>query len=140
MSESETLRMTRQRKLILRELQRQRTHPTADELHHAIRKRLPKISLATVYRNVKTLCELGLLKRVDVPGFQTRYDAFLEPHHHIRCVECGRVDDLECCPVCTVARAAERVAQGTDYEILDHTLEFTGICPNCRKKRKSGST
>ena len=136
MKDADDLRMTRQRQVILEELQKERAHPTADELFKSIRKRLPRISLATVYRNLKILCELDLLRRIDVPGFQSRYDAFLEPHHHIHCVKCGRVDDLECCPVCAVAQASDQVAERTDYEILGHHLEFIGVCPACKKKRR----
>ena len=84
------LRMTPQRRVILELLTAQRWHPTADELFHAVRRRLPRISLATVYRNLDLLAQTGHVLRLDPPEGPRRFDGFTEGHTHARCSRCGR--------------------------------------------------
>ncbi len=67
-------RMTNQRRVILEELKKLRSHPTAEDLHQLVRRRLPKISMATVYRNLEILCSEGLAQKMDVAGPQRRFD------------------------------------------------------------------
>ena len=65
--------MTRQRPVILEELKNLTTHPTADELYSMVRRRLPRISLGTVYRNLEILSEMGLAQKLESAGAQRRY-------------------------------------------------------------------
>lgn len=123
-------RMTQQRQVILEELSRVCSHPTADEIYGMVRKRLPKISLGTVYRNLELLAEAGRIRKLDVGGTQKRFDGRSEDHYHIRCVKCGRVDDIEIPTTIEVERAARDLS---DYDIIGHCLLFSGICPACRK-------
>jgi Fur family ferric uptake transcriptional regulator len=126
----EDIRMTSQRRAILEFLKSVTHHPSADEVHAAVRRRVPAISLATVYRNLETLCERGLIGKVYVAGAPKRFDADLSAHYHLRCVRCGRVEDAPGAP----ARALERRVRGlTDFEILGHGVEFYGLCPACRR-------
>jgi len=126
-----TLRLTRQRAIILEELKRTRTHPTADEVYATVRRRLPRISLGTVYRNLEVLSRLGLVRRLTLGGSPRRYDGTVEDHCHIRCVDCGRVEDVE------LAASQDEVGALVAYspfEIIGHHIEFTGICPECAKQ------
>jgi len=125
--------MTRQRRVILDEIRQVRTHPTADEVYELVRKRLPRISLGTVYRNLETLSEWGLIQKLDLAGSQRRFDGNTNLHYHVRCTYCGRVDDLAIEPI----GAIEQV-MGTrgEYLITGYHLEFTGICPTCRHTQK----
>lgn len=125
------LRMTHQREIILDELQRCKSHPTADELYDRIKKKLPRISLATVYRNLEILSETGLIKKLEISGRQKRFDWNSGHHNHVHCIRCHRVDDifLPEMPV-TAVEPIER--QG--YTILDCTIEFFGLCPKCQKQ------
>ena len=66
-------RMTRQRRVILEEIRRTNSHPAADEIYERVRKRLPRISLGTVYRNLDVLCELGEIQRLELSGAMKRY-------------------------------------------------------------------
>ena len=84
--------MTRQRRVILQELQKVTTHPTADQVYDMVRKKLPRISLATVYRNLDLLAQDGLISKLD-GGAQLRFDGNPADHYHIRCTRCQRVDD-----------------------------------------------
>ena len=85
--------MTQQRKVILEELKKTNSHPGADEIYERVRKRLPQISLGTVYRNLEILSELGEIQNLELGGGLKRFDSNPKKHYHIRCIRCGRVDD-----------------------------------------------
>lgn len=125
------LRMTTQRQVILEELSKVKTHPTANELYDMVRKRLPHIGLGTVYRNLELMADCGMILKVEVGGTQKRFDATTDDHYHIRCSACGRVDDIDM-PV--IEDFAARASTASPYLILGHHVEFTGICEDCQKK------
>lgn len=125
-------RMTIQKALILETLKKLKTHPTADELYSILRKSLPKISLGTVYRNLEALSEQGIIRKLDGIDSQKRFDGDLTNHYHIKCVECGKVGDIHVSPISLPIE----VIKHTDYKILDHDLELTGICHTCQKLEK----
>ena len=127
-------RMTHQRQVILEEVRRVNTHPTADEVYEMVRKRLPRISLGTVYRNLETLSTLGLIQKIGPPSNLMRFDGKTDNHYHIRCVSCGRVEDA---PMIDSLDSVEKAIRSqSEYSILGHKLEFIGICPRCEEKRK----
>ena len=126
-------RHTQQRKAILEELQKVSSHPTAVGLYEIVRRRLPKISLGTVYRNLELLTQAGLVQKLESGG-EARFDGNVEQHDHLRCVSCGRVDDLHCPPLDLWG------AGGNDwggYKITGHRLEFLGVCPRCQNRQRS---
>jgi Fur family ferric uptake transcriptional regulator len=122
------LRMTKQRAIILEELRKARTHPTADEIYSRVRLRLPRISLGTVYRNLDTLSKAGLIARLQCGGVAKRYDGCIESHCHVRCEVCGRVEDMDIAPSADLER---NLSDKTSYRITGHRIEFTGVCPEC---------
>ncbi len=122
-------RMTRQRSVILEQLQQMRTHPTADELYVAVRRQLPNVSLGTIYRNLDVLARSGCVHKLDSSGGQARFDAELSPHHHVRCRDCGRIDDVAITPEMTI-HPPKISMRG--FEIEDYRVEFEGRCPDCR--------
>jgi len=122
-------RNTGQRQVIMEELSKSASHPTAGELFELVRKRLPRISLGTVYRNLDVLSKTGVIKRLETSGREARFDAVQDQHHHVRCSRCGRVSDLVEPPVIEVGGKVE-VSNG--WEIHEHRIEFIGICPECR--------
>ncbi len=126
-------RTTVQRMAVLEELKKMLTHPTADELYTKVKHKLSGISLSTVYRNLEILCEEGLIKRLQFSSGQTRYDATMSTHHHIRCVKCGRVGDID---FEQTQRIIELANKKSGYAVLDCKLEFIGICPKCQKNEK----
>ncbi len=123
------LRMTTQRQVILEELQHLRTHPTAGELCQIVRKRLPRISLGTVYRNLEILSRSGVIQKIDVAGAEMRFDGDVSNHYHLRCLQCGRVADVEMEPF---QGLEDRLAEVSEFTVLGHRLEFMGICPHCQ--------
>ena len=126
---SEVMRNTRQRQVIVEELRKVTSHPTAVELYEVARRRLPKLSLATVYRNLERMAAEGLIRKLDLGGGEKRFDADLRRHHHVRCVECGRVDDVY---EAVAAPAKARHDRLSGYHIIGHRLEYIGICPACQ--------
>jgi len=123
--------MTRQRKVILEELLKQNAHPSADEIHQMVRRRMPKISLGTVYRNLELLAHIGKIQKLELSGALKRYDWNTNKHYHIRCVCCDRVDDA---PIAPLNQLENDLYGATVFEIIGHNLEFTGLCPECSKK------
>jgi len=126
--------MTRQRRAILEALRRLESHPTGDEVYRAARRRLPHISLGTVYRNLELLSGRGIIRKLDVAGSQRRFDAKLETHDHIRCLACGRLDDVTLKPRVSDAGISRQLP---GYQVLGHHLEVVGLCPECRTKRRT---
>jgi Fur family ferric uptake transcriptional regulator len=124
------IRMTTQRQILLEELTKA-NHPTACELYDIVRKRLPRIGLGTVYRNLELMAEGGIILKLEVGGSQKRFDADTEPHYHIRCSVCSKVENIEMDVIYDLVKAA---AKKTSYKIVRHHVEFTGICPECQKK------
>ncbi len=126
------LKLTKQRQIILEELQKVRSHPAADEVYALVRRRLPRISLATVYRNLEVLAEAGLIQKLTLAGSQKRFDGTVENHYHIRCLKCGRVDDVAL-ELLTLGEEGPDFLNG--YQCLGHRLEFLGICPHCQEEQ-----
>lgn len=124
-------RMTHQRKVILEELRKVHSHPSADEIYEMVRKRLPRISLGTVYRNLEILSDNGEIQKLELGCSQKRFDGVADDHYHIRCIHCDRVADAP--PELDVAINHESNI-ATEFKIIGHKLEFIGICPDCSNK------
>ena len=124
-------RITTQRQVILEELRKLNTHPSADEIYKVVRRRLPRISLGTVYRNLEVLSALGKIQKLELSGSLKRFDWNTKKHYHIRCVRCNRVDDA---PIAPLNQLENDLYKATVFEIIGHNLEFIGFCPECSKK------
>ncbi len=126
--------MTAQRRAVLEALASVDTHPTAAEVYEMVREELPDVSQGTVYRNLRKLIELGYAQELDYGPGASRFDATIDPHYHVRCVQCGRVEDLpierEPAPRIDEARKA-----ADDWDISGHRVEFMGLCPTCRENQ-----
>lgn len=125
-----SIRNTRQRQVILEELRNCRLHPTTADLYDRVRRRLPHISLGTVYRNLERLVDTGLARKLDFAGTTARYDGKLDRHYHVRCQNCRRIDDVA---PADYNPPALRPGNLNGYKILDHRLEFIGICKSCQQ-------
>ena len=123
-------RMTRQREVILEEIRKAKRHPSADEVYEMVRKRLPRISLGTVYRNLEILSEIGEIQKLEF-GDLKRFDWNPNKHYHIRCLNCGRVDDAPIAPLKTIE---DELYGSTVYTIFGHRLVFEGLCPTCTRQ------
>ena len=120
--------------MILEELQKLTSHPTAPDLYGIVRKRLPKISLGTVYRNLELLTRHNVIKKLDLSGSVAHFDGNLTHHYHVRCSCCDQVDDLYELPVNIINNEFE---SPSGYRILGYRIEFIGLCPSCREKQET---
>ena len=123
-------RFTEQRAAVFRFLASTDIHPSADEVFLAVRKELPGISLATVYKSLETLVGCGLAVKLTYSDGSARYDGRTDPHHHARCVSCGRVQDV---PGQLSQGDLESLGSGLDeFSLQGYRLELTGYCKECR--------
>ncbi len=126
------MRMTSQRKAILETMSHLRTHPTADELYAILKPKMPKISLATVYRNLEVLASQGFVKKLSLGGSaQKRFDGNPEPHWHVHCVKCGRIGDVE---VKKDFNPIQDITMASGFDVQNFQIEFWGICPDCKEE------
>lgn len=122
-------RMTRQREVVLDELSRTKDHPKADEIYQMVRRKLPHISFGTVYRNLRLLKELGLVRELSYGKNFSRYEAYFNNHQHFTCKTCGRVMDID--EPLTVSTQGIIVG-GRTMDVDEYRLEFYGTCDECR--------
>ena len=123
------VRQSRQRDVVLEIVRSTMDHPTADWVYKRARRRLPRISLGTVYRNLKQLAGLGLIREIQASGNAGRFDGNIGRHYHIRCLGCERLSDL---PLSVSRRLEEEAGRATSYRILGHEVEVQGLCPLCQ--------
>ncbi len=126
-------RFTMQRRHVYDALMAKRDHPTAVEVFMRAQKRMPSISLATVYNCLETLTQCGLVRHVNHDRAPSRYCPNLEPHGHFFCEECSAVFDV---PLQRPARLAQAWALPENAVVSHHEAGFRGLCAACAKKTK----
>ena len=122
-------RQTRQRALIFSIVASARSHPTAEWIHRKARRRMPRLSLGTVYRNLQVLEQEGRIRALDAWGRTTRYDADLSDHYHFLCEGCGAIFDVE--KPESGDRRVQDLIREEGFSVTGHRLEFRGLCPDC---------
>jgi Fe2+ or Zn2+ uptake regulation protein len=120
-------RPTRQRRALYAALLGRTDHPTAEALHRSVRRRLPGLSLATVYTTLEVLAAAGLVARIAAPDGVARYDARIDVHDHRRCLGCDRIEDFNRLPGASVLEAFH--APG--FQATDYRIEVVGYCAAC---------
>lgn len=120
---------TRQREAVFDYLHSVEHHPTADEVYLAVKKRLPKISLATVYKNLEALVECGAASKLTYGDSAARYDIRTDHHYHARCLACGKVSDVD--PV-EGEEWLKGIKPQKGFAVSDYRLELLGHCRECR--------
>jgi len=127
-------RLTPQRLAVLRTLIGSDQHPSVEQIYRRVRQDFPTTSLATVYNTLE--CLKGLREVIELPlGGGSRYDGRRpEPHAHLICTACSRIEDLDI----DLPGAAQAVAQERGYTDVRHRLEFYGICPACQEGSQIG--
>ena len=131
------LRLTRQRRKVYDALLARRDHPTAHEVFERVQKKIPNISLATVYNCLETLAECGLVKQVNFDRASSRYCPNLEPHGHFFCDECGAVFDVPLRNADKLARVEQAWEMPRNAVVSRHEVSFRGLCPTCAKSAKN---
>jgi len=131
----EGLPLTIQRRAIFEALEGRRDHPTAEQVYESVRERIPGLSRTTVYRVLETLVRVGAARKVDHPGAASRFDPRVDHHHHLVCVECERVVDLELTGEKRIAIPGPRKR---GFKVFDYSIHFTGLCPECGRTARPG--
>jgi Fur family peroxide stress response transcriptional regulator len=125
-------KQTPQRLAILDFLQDNKTHPSVEDIYRSISRRFPTISLATVYNNLLTLKQLGMIRELTIDPDKKHYDPNISSHNHLICTECKQIIDININYKLNIPEESK-----CGFEITGNHIEFYGICPDCRKKRLS---
>ena len=122
-------RITPQRLAIVNMLAKSEGHPSVETIHGQIKKDFPTMSLATVYKNILLIKSLGEVLELGFPDGSNRYDGNKpNPHPHVICIKCKTIVDPDLDDLDAMKKA---VASVTKFKILNHRLDFFGICSNC---------
>ncbi len=126
------LRITPQRLEVLKILAESIGHPSVEEIHARVRGKFPTTSLATTYKTVALLKELDEVLELGFVDGSNRYDGHKPyPHPHLICTGCHKILDPD---LSMLQDMAAEVARETGFRILNHRLDFFGLCPECQKK------
>jgi len=127
------LAVTPQRLAIIRALLASADHPRAETVYAAVRREHPHISLATVHRTLQTLCRIGEARKVTALHDSARYDGNTAPHHHVVCIGCRRIRDIE---IPGVERLLDGRAELGEFRLIGCALEVHALCAQCQHRRK----
>ena len=126
------MRLTNQRLEIMEFINNNYTHPTVEEIYDNVRRKVTRISKATVYQNLKVLVEEGIIREVNIKGV-SRFEPNIEAHHHLICKTCSTIMDFDSKELTEYSlRLAEKVE---DMKIESTNTNFYGICKKCRGKK-----
>jgi len=125
-------RLTPQRMAVLKILAADEGHPSVEQVYERVKVDFPMTSLATIYKTVTLLKEMGEVLELGFSDDSNRYDGHKPyPHPHLICIKCKNIVDPQ---VAALSELHQEVAQSTNYRILSHRLDFFGICPQCREE------
>ncbi len=124
-----TRRKSKQREKIFTVIKNTKSHPTAQWIYDKVRKEIPSASMGNVYRNIRILIEEGRIQSRDFGDGNEHYDAVTDLHYHFICKKCGSIDDFDM-PIQTTIEDEAR--KKTRNLITGHTIQFFGLCKNCR--------
>ncbi len=122
--------LTKQRIAVFDYLSRVEHHPTADEIFLAVKRKLPQISLATIYNNLEMLVQCDAVSKLSYGEGSARYDIRTDHHYHTRCLKCGKLWDLDSAEG---VEALKRIKPQKGFEVKDYRLELLGHCRECRQ-------
>ncbi|MCQ2508592.1 MAG: transcriptional repressor [Dorea sp.] len=123
-------RNTLQREIVLQAVRALHGHVTADQVFELVRKNHPSVSKGTVYRNLGILAEAGEIRKVEIPDGSDRFDFTLKEHYHVRCVKCGKVEDVD---MDVIDDMFDRIHDTHGMQFLIYDILFKGICPDCQE-------
>ena len=122
------LKLTPQRLAVYKYIMNTKEHPSAETIYKSLHTEYPTMSLATVYKAIKTLVEVCLIQELNVGEGNFRYDGNSESHPHIQCINCSKVEDFDSLSFDELNEIAEK---HTSYKILSNKVYFYGLCTNC---------
>jgi Fur family peroxide stress response transcriptional regulator len=124
-------KLTPQRIAILKFLEGNTNHPTAEDIYTEIKKKYPTVSFATVYNTVQALRDRGELLEITIDPQRKHFDPNPSAHHHIMCTGCGRIGDV----FTDYSKALALPEEVTDeFRVTGNHVDFYGVCSSCRQK------
>jgi Fur family peroxide stress response transcriptional regulator len=124
-------RITPQRLAVLKILAKSEGHPSVEDIFKKLKPDFPTTSIATIYKTVNLMKEIGEVIELDFSEESNRYDGNRPyPHPHLICTRCKTVVDPD---MATVEDLSKELARKTGYKILNHRLDFFGVCPRCQE-------
>jgi len=126
---SKGYKATPQRIAICRVALNSRAHPSAQQVYDEVKKIHPTVSLATVYKTLEVLRDIGLVQEINLPEGQARFDSYMNPHINMICLKCGTIADLD---DVTVKEIVTRIAAATRFKPTGQRVDVYGICQKCR--------
>lgn len=130
--QSDNIRITPQRRAILTFLISSPVHPSVEEIYQQVKKDNPKISLATVYNNVRAFVKAGIVQELNLDEKSKHYDlVYHHPHGHLICQQCGKIEDLE---VGGLDQVYQQASQLNHFKVQSMELTFQGLCNHCQAK------
>lgn len=124
------LKLTPQRLAVYKYLMNTTAHPSAEKIYNDLQEDYPTMSLATVYKALKTLVEVDLIQEINVGEGNFRYDGNISSHPHIQCINCSKVEDFK---AFSLTNLNDDASKYTDFKILSNKVYFYGLCPECNK-------
>lgn len=120
--------VTHQRQVVYESVIASHGHYSPEDIYAAVRRRIPSISLATVYNNLRLFIECGLLREVSPHAATLRVDGNVEPHHHLVCSRCKAVQDIEG-EFVDFEKLSRHVPEG--FDLTQPMVEVFGLCRRC---------
>ncbi|MGM0533783.1 MAG: Fur family transcriptional regulator [Campylobacterota bacterium] len=102
-------------------------HLSIKEIFERIKPNFPSISLATIYKNINFLLDKSLLKEVKLSNLDSKYEIAKDPHAHLVCTRCGKVEDVEV----DISAVMKSVEKNSDFIVEANSLELSGVCQTC---------
>jgi Fur family peroxide stress response transcriptional regulator len=126
-------RITPQRLAIMRILAASEGHPSVERVYEAVRREFPTTSIATIYKTVHLLKQINEVLELGFPDGSNRYDGNKPfPHPHVICIKCKKIVDPD---LDSLDEMKKEVELETHFKILNHRLDFFGICSNCMAEK-----
>ncbi len=124
---------SKQREIIISSLKNRKDHPTAEELFLDLKKSMPEIGIATVYRNLQSLCQNDEIIKIKTKSGVDRYDGNIKPHIHFECLKCGKVSDisLEDEQINKLDNDMKKLANEIGAHQEEFSIIISGVCKNC---------
>jgi Fur family ferric uptake transcriptional regulator len=124
---------SKQREQILGTFMKARNHLTIEDIYNAVRKKNPRIGLATVYRTMKVICDCGLAREVDFGDRLLRFEHKHQHHHHLVCIKCGRIIEVRSDQIESLQK---KLAKQHDFTSTRDTMKIFGVCSKCQRNAK----
>lgn len=125
---AKNIRLSHQRLMVLDYIDKNRCHPTVDQIHSDLVKDMPTLSKTTIYNTLNALIDVGLVRRITIEDNETRYDITSDDHGHFKCESCGKIFDFH------INMDSIQSDDLDDFKIKNKDIYFKGICPLCSAK------